>query len=111
MYACAWIFVRAPIDVSFSTSEPRPMTTSSPTTQRSRTHAWSPTITRPPIRVPAKTTAPVETIVPAPSSAAGSSARSAVDRGESTGCFPTTAYSRTLTPSPSTVPGWTTAVG
>src|ERR671929_85356 len=38
MYACAWIFVRAPIVVSFSTSEPRPTTTSSPTTHRSRTH-------------------------------------------------------------------------
>ena len=31
--------------------------------------------------------------------------RLVVDRGESTGCLPTTAFSRTLTPSPSTVPG------
>ena len=31
MYASAWIFVIAPIVVSFSTSEPRPITTSSPT--------------------------------------------------------------------------------
>ena len=38
MYASAWIFVIAPIVVSFSTSEPRPITTSSPTTTRSRTH-------------------------------------------------------------------------
>ena len=91
MYACAWIFVRAPIDVSFSTSEPRPMTTSSPTTQRSRTHAWSPTITRAPKRVPAKTVAPVETIVPGPSSAGGCGSRFAVERSESDGCFPTTA--------------------
>ena len=30
MYASAWIFVIAPIVVSFSTSEPRPITTSSP---------------------------------------------------------------------------------
>ena len=28
-----------------------------------------------------------------------------------TGCLPTTAFSRTFTPSPSTVPGWTVAVG
>src|SRR6266511_3751362 len=87
------------------------MTTSSPTTTRSRTHAWSPTITRAPIRVPAKTIAPVETTVPSPSSAGGRSSRLAVERGESTGCLPTTAYSSTRTPSASTVPGWTTAVG
>ena len=68
MYASAWIFVSAPIVVSFSTSEPLPMTTSSPTTQRSRTRAPSPTITRAPSFVPAKTIAPVETIVPSPSS-------------------------------------------
>src|ERR671931_923287 len=105
MYACAWIFVRAPIDVSFSTSEPRPITTSSPTTQRSRTHAWSPTITRAPTVVPAKTTAPVETIVPGPSSNGGSGSRFAVHPGDNDGCLPTTAYSSTLTPSPSTVPG------
>src|SRR5919201_449773 len=111
MYACAWIFVTAPINVSFSTSDPRPITTSSPTTQRSRTHAWSPTITRAPTRVPAKTTAPVDTIVPGPSSAGGSGSREAVERGESAGCLPTTAYSSTCTPSPSTVPGSTIAVG
>ena len=105
MYACAWIFVRAPIDVSFSTREPRPRTTSSPTSQRSRMQAWSPTITRAPSREPAKTTAPVETIVPSPSSAGGSGSRFAVDRGESDGSFPTTACSSTFTPSPSTVPG------
>ncbi len=105
MYASAWIFVIAPIVVSFSTSEPRPMTTSSPTVTRSRTHDWSPRITRSPIVVPAKTTAPVETIVPAPISAGGSGSRFAVERGESVGCFPTTACSSTFTPSPSTVPG------
>src|SRR5438034_1374147 len=38
MYASAWIFVIAPIVVSFSTSEPRPITTSSPTTTLSCTH-------------------------------------------------------------------------
>ena len=90
-YASAWIFVLAPTVVSFSTSEPRPITTSSPISQRSRTQAWSPTITRSPIVVPAKTTAPVETIVPAPSSSGGRSSRFAVERGESVGCFPTTA--------------------
>ncbi len=105
MYASAWIFVSAPMVVSFSTSEPRPMTTSSPTSTRSRTHDWSPTITRAPIRVPAKTIAPVETIVPSPISAGGSGSRFAVERGESDGCFPTTASSRIFTPSPSTVPG------
>ncbi len=78
---------------------------------RSRMQAWSPTITLAPIVVPAKTTAPVETIVPAPSSAGCRSSRFAVERGDSTGCFPTTAYSSTRTPSPSTVPGCTTAVG
>ena len=96
MYASAWIFVSAPMVVSFSTSEPRPMTTSSPTVTRSRTHAWSPTITRAPRRVPAKTIAPVETIVPSPSSAGGRSSRFAVERGDSVGCFPTTAPSRIL---------------
>jgi hypothetical protein len=38
-YAFAWIFVRAPTEVSFSTSDPRPTTTSSPSSQRSRTQA------------------------------------------------------------------------
>src|SRR6201984_1066238 len=111
MYASAWIFVIAPIVVSFSTSEPRPITTSSPTTTRSRTQDWSPRMTRRPILVPAKTTEPVETIVPSPISAGGSSSRFAVERGDSAGCLPTTAYSSTLTPSPSFVPGYTTAVG
>src|SRR5262249_12848541 len=32
-------------------------------------------------------------------------------RGESAGCFPTTAPSRILTPAPRTVPGWTMALG
>jgi hypothetical protein len=105
MYASAWIFVIAPIVVSFSMSDPRPITTSSPTTTRSRTHDWSPRITRAPTFVPAKTTAPVETIVPSPISVGSSGSRLAVERGESDGCLPTTAYSSTLTPSPSTVPG------
>ena len=77
--------------MSFSTIEPRPITTSSPIVQRSRTQAWSPTITRSPTVVPANTIAPVETIVPAPSSSGGSSSRVAVERGESAGCLPTTA--------------------
>src|SRR5918994_1864699 len=89
MYASAWILVMAPIVVSFSTSEPRPTTTSSPIVTRSRMQAWSPTITRAPIRVPAKTIAPVLTIVPGPSSAGGSSSRFAVERGDSVGCLPT----------------------
>ena len=105
MYASAWIFVSAPIVVSFSTSEPRPSTTSSPIVTRSRTHDWSPRITRAPIREPAKTIAPVETIVPSPISVGGSGSRLAVERGEREGCFPTTAFSSTFTPSPSTVPG------
>src|SRR5581483_5582856 len=111
MYAFAWMRVRAATVVSFSTREPRPTTTSSPSSHRSRTHAWSPTMTRAPTRVPAKTIAPVEITVPGPSSAGGSGSRLAVDRGESVGCLPTTACSRMRTPSPSTVPGWTTAVG
>ena len=105
MYASAWIFVSAPMVVSFSTSEPRPMTTSSPTSTRSRTHDWSPRITRAPMREPANTTAPVETIVPSPITVGGSGSRFAVERGDSDGCFPTTACSSTFTPSPSTVPG------
>ena len=105
MYASAWIFVSAPMVVSFSTSTPRPMTTSSPTSTRSRTHAWSPTTTRAPMRVPAKTIAPVETMVPSPISAGGSGSRPAVERGESEGCLPTTAFSSTFTPSPRMVPG------
>ncbi len=68
-------------------------------------HDWSPRITRAPIVVPAKTIAPVETIVPSPSTAGASGSRFAVERGERVGCFPTTAFSSTLTPSPSTVPG------
>ena len=73
--------------------------------------AWSPTITRSPTVDPAKTIAPVETTVPAPRVVGGSGSRLAVERGESVGCFPTTACSSTLTPSPRTVPSWTTAVG
>ncbi len=105
MYASAWILVSAPIVVSFSTSEPRPTTTSSPIVTRSRTQDWSPRITRAPIFDPAKRIAPVETIVPSPISAGGSGSRFAVERGDRDGCLPTTAPSSTLTPSPSTVPG------
>src|SRR5712691_9053880 len=111
MYASAWIFVRAPIVVSFSISDPRPSTTSSPTCTRSRTQDWSPRTTSAPIRLPANTTAPVETIVPSPISVGGSGSRFAVERGERDGCFPTTAFSSTLTPSPRTVPGYTVALG
>src|ERR671933_51161 len=80
MYACAWIFVSAPTVVSFSTSAPRPTTTSSPIVTRSRTHDWSPRMTRAPILVPAKTTAPVETMVPGPISSGASGSRLAVER-------------------------------
>src|SRR5262249_9692715 len=103
--------VSAPIVVSFSTSEPRPTTTSSPIVTRSRTHDWSPRITRAPTVVPAKRIAPVETIVPSPTTAGGSSPRLAVERAESVGCLPTTAYSSTRTPSPRMVPGYTIADG
>jgi hypothetical protein len=105
MYASAWIRVMEPIVVSFSTSDPRPSTTSSPSVTRSRTQDWSPRITRAPIRDPANTIAPVETMVPSPISVGGSGSRLAVERGESDGCFPTTACSRTFTRSPRTVPG------
>jgi hypothetical protein len=64
-----------------------------------------------PIVAPAKTIAPVETIEPSPISAGGSGSRLAVDFGPSEGCLPTTAFSSTRTPSPSTVPGYTVAVG
>jgi hypothetical protein len=90
-YAFACTRVRAPIVVSFSTSEPRPMTTSSPRRHRSRTHAWSPTMTPRPSVVPAKTTAPVRMRTPSPTTSGASSSRDAVDLGPSVGCFPTTA--------------------
>src|SRR5262245_7039063 len=85
------------------------MTTSSPITQRSRTQAPSPMSTRAPSRAPAKTVALRATTVFSPSSAGGRGPRDAVDRGDSTGCLPTTAPSWTTTPSPSTVPGATSA--
>ena len=106
MYASAWIFVSAPTVVSFSISEPRP--THDVVADRhaladaglvAEDHA------RADRRDPAKTIAPVETIVPAPISVGGSGSRFAVERGDSVGCLPTTAPSSTLTPSPSTVPG------
>src|SRR4051794_31172330 len=64
-----------------------------------------------PICDPAKTIAPVETTVPAPISAGGSASRFAVDLRPSVGCLPTTAFSSTRTSSPSTVPGYTVALG
>src|SRR6185437_13194753 len=103
--------VPGPIVVSFSTSEPRPTTTSSAIVTRSRTHDWSPRMHAEPIVAPANTIAPVETIVPSPSTAGGSGSRFAVDFGPSDGCLPTTAFSSTRTPLPSTVPGYTVAVG
>ena len=78
---------------------------------RSRTHDWSPRITLAPIVVPAKTIAPVETIVPAPITVGGSGSRFAVERGDRVGCLPTTAFSSTFAPAPSTVPGKTIALG
>ena len=81
------------------------MTTSSPSSQRSRTQAWSPTITRAPIVVPAKTIAPAETIVPGAELERRQLLAAAVERGESAGCLPTTAWSPITQPSPITVPG------
>ena len=81
---------------------------------RSRTHDWSPRMTRAPILEPANTIAPVETIVPCPISAGGRGSRLAVERGESAGCLPMTAFSSTLTSSPlaqTQSRGWTVAVG
>src|SRR4051795_7490350 len=71
MYALPCTRVRAPIDVSFSTWEPRPMTTSSPSSHRSRTQAWSPTMTPTPSVVPAKTTAPARMALPSPTTRGG----------------------------------------
>ena len=67
-------------------------------------HDWSPTMQRAPMREPAKTIAPVETTVPSPITVGGSGSRFAVERAPSDGCLPTTAFSSTRTPSPSTVP-------
>ena len=53
-------------------------------------------MTRAPIREPAKTIAPVETIVPSPIVVGGSGSRFAVERGEGVGCLPTTAPSSTF---------------
>jgi hypothetical protein len=102
--------VPAPTVVSFSISEPRPRTQSSASSTRSRMHDWSPTMQFAPIDDPAKTIAPVEMIVPAPIVVGGSGSRFAVERAPSDGCFPTTAFSRTRTPSPSTVPSYTIAL-
>ena len=71
---------------------------------RSRTQDWSPSTQRSPTVEPANTIAPVEITVPSPIVVGASGSRFAVDRGESVGCLPTTAYSSTLTPAPSTVP-------
>src|SRR5439155_2556317 len=111
MYAPAWMRVPAPTVVSFSIGEPRPRMQFSPRRTRSRMHDWSPTIERGPTVEPAKTTAPVETTTPSASSAGGSGSRLAVEAAPSDGCLPMTAYSSTRTSSPSTVPGYTVAVG
>src|SRR5229473_1030567 len=105
MYAPAWMREPAPTVVSFSISEPRPRTQFSPSCTRSRMHDWSPTMQPAPTVDPANTTAPVETTDPAPISVGGRGSRFAVDEAPSDGCLPTTAYSSTRTPSPSTVPG------
>ena len=68
-------------------------------------HDWSPMMQLAPTVEPAKTIAPVEMIVPAPIVVGGSGSRFAVDAAPSDGCLPTTAFSSTRTPSPSTVPG------
>src|SRR4051812_6144492 len=103
--------VPRPTVVSFSTSAPRPTTTSSAIVTRSRTHAWSPTMHPAPSREPAKTIAPVEMTVPSPTTVGSSGPRFAVDLRPSVGCLPTTAFSSTRTSSPSTVPGYTVALG
>src|SRR3954471_14557024 len=103
--------VPLPIVVSFSTSAPRPTTTFSAISTRSRTHDWSPTMQAAPILEPAKTIAPAEITVPPPTSVGGRGSRFAVDFAPSVGCLPTNAFSSTRTPSPSTVPGYTVAVG
>src|SRR6478609_2388676 len=71
--------VRAPIEVSFSTRAPRPITTSSSIATRSRTHAWSPTITRAPSVEPANTIAAVEITVPSPTTVGGRGSRLMVE--------------------------------
>src|SRR5437773_702665 len=80
------------------------------------TTAPAPTKASSPISTPGQRIAPPPTRAPrrivGPSiSAGGSGSRVAVERGESVGCLPTTAPSSTLTPSPSTVPGYTIALG
>ena len=104
MYAPAWMRVPLPIVVSFSISEPRPRMQSSAIVTRSRMHDWSPTMQPAPIAEPANTIAPVEMTVPSPIVVGGSGSRFAVEAAPSVGCLPTTAYSSTRTPSPSTVP-------
>jgi len=63
-----------------------------------------------PIDDPAKTIAPVEITVPSPIVVGGSGSRFAVEDAPSDGCLPTTAFSSTRTPSPSTVPSYTIAL-
>ena len=96
MYASAWIFVSAPIVVSFSTSEPRPTTTSSPTAHPlaharlvADDHARADRRAREDDRAGRDDRAGAEL-------GGGSGSRFAVERGESVGCLPTTAYSSTL---------------
>src|SRR5579885_132833 len=111
MYAPAWMRAPRPTVVSFSISDPRPRMPSSASITRSRMQDWSPTMQFAPITDPANTIAPVEITVPAPIIAGGSGSRLAVDRAPSVGCCPTTAYSKTRTPSPRIVPSCTVAVG
>src|SRR3954452_8658512 len=103
--------VPLPIVVSFSTSAPRPTTTFSAISTRSRTHDWAPRCVPAPTLERGKTIAPAEITVPPPISVGGRGSRFAVDFAPSVGCLPTTAFSSTRTPSPSTVPGYTVAVG
>ena len=80
MYAPAWIFVLAPIVVSFSTSDPRPTTTSSPIWTRSRTHDWSPRITRAPSATKACITGRETTRSPSPNEMGATKTRRMVSR-------------------------------
>src|SRR5215210_17930 len=99
---------RARISMSLSMALPRPTTLPAPMIARSRTKAWSPTITSSASSAPAKTTAPQHTTAPRPSTSGAGASRGALECFASLGGLPSTALSWITQPSLTTVPGWMT---
>src|SRR3954447_4572432 len=93
---------------SLSTAVPRPITLPVPTTARSRTKAWSPTITSSPSSAPANTIAEQHTTAPRPSTSGAGASPAALEWRASFGGLPSTAWSWITQPSLTIVPGWIT---